>query len=147
MSSSALDPRSRTKTYLDTYLTPANLTDDDGLMLLKFIVCFADPDYPIARVFTDKFVDLIFSVGEPNSEPFIDSDKLILGYNEHVPITGFAIDKEGITADKVKWTAERELRRIVETYPLGSFRTLEKRSGNDLKVGSIIIRSTKWIMH
>jgi len=148
MSSSAEDPRYRTKVYLDTYLASSNLTDDDGLLNVKFIVCFDDPDYPVSRMFLDKFVDLVFSVGEPARTALLDYFGSIYGYEEKVPITFYAIDKEGITADKLKWKAEAELRRIVETYPVGSgsWRALEKGQGNDLKVESIIIRSTKWIL-
>ena len=146
MSSSAEDPRYRTKVYLDTYLTAANLTDDAGFDQVKFIVFFADPDYPVARMFIDKFVELAFAVGEPETKAIIDSDGLILGYEENVPVTIYTMDKEGITAEKLKWKAERELRRIVETYPAGSYRRLQRRAGNDQKIESVTLRSTRWIM-
>jgi hypothetical protein len=100
-------------------------------------------------MFLDKFVDLVFSVSEPARMALLDYKGCIIGYEEDVPITIYTINKEGITADKLKWKAEAELRRIVETYPVGSssWRALEKGQGNDLNVESIIIRSTKWILH
>ena len=149
MSSSAEDARQRTKVYLETYLTAANLLVDAGVDQVKFIVFFSNPNYPVARMFTDKFVDLSFAIGEPESKGVIDSDHYTIGYDEHVPITIYAMDKEGITADKLKWQAERELRRVVETYPIatGSSRGLLTRSGLSETFGGKMLRSSKWILN
>jgi hypothetical protein len=98
------------------------------------------------RVFNDKNVDVIFTVGEPNSNALKSHDKTICGYIEHIPITVSAIDKTGITGTKLKWKGEAELRRIDETYPLGSIRLLEKRRDQDKILGSTIMYSTEWIL-
>jgi len=140
------DARYRTKVYLDTYLLNANLTKDDGTTQVSFIVAYADPDYPLIRVFNDKAVDLVFCVGDPNSEAILDSDHYPIGYNEAVPITTFCIDKTGITGTKLKWKAEAELRRVCETYPLGSVRSLEKIGDNDQNLGSTILHSREFTL-
>lgn len=144
------DARYRTKVYL-THATkginPSNLTKDDASTLAKYIVAYGNPDYPITRVFKDKRIDVIFSLGEPDSEPMLNFDQTPYGYEEHVPITTFCIDKTGITGTKLKWKAEAELRRITETYPTGSQRALERRGDNDQRLGSTILYSTQFILN
>lgn len=118
------DARSRTKVFLDTYLTAANMKEDDGATNATFLVAYGLPDYPLVRVFIDKSVDIVFSVGQPNSEALIDSDHYPIGYEEHVPITIYVTNKTGFTAVKRIWTAEAELRRICEANPTGSLRRI-----------------------
>lgn len=147
------DARDRTRDYLlgetnpSTALDPDNLTKDDGTTLAKYIVVYGNPDYPITRVFKDKRVDLIFSIGEPTSKPLFDFDQTPYGYEEHVPITTFCIDKTGITGTKLKWKAEAELRRITENYPTGSQRGLERRGDRDERLGSTILYSTEFTLN
>lgn len=138
------DARTNTRTFLDTYLTSANILEDDGTTEAMWIVCFGKPDYPIIEVFMQKDVDLIFSIGEPNSKPLLKHDQTPRGYLEHVPITTFCINKPGITGTKLKWQAEAELRRICETYPTGSQRALERRGDNDKLLGSTMLYSTEF---
>jgi hypothetical protein len=136
------DARDRTKVYLDSYLTAANLTKDDGSTLANFIVCFGSPDYPMERVFIDRGVDLIFSIGTPDSEAL----PVGIGYIENVPITVFTVNKPGITGTKLRWTAEEELRRVIETYPLGSLRTADRMSDNEQNLGSTVLYSVTYTM-
>lgn len=144
--STAQDPRYRTKVFLDKYLTATNLTKDDDSAKLSFLTAFGKPPYCIVRIFTDKAVDLIYSIDEPNSSPLIQADLSTWGYKENVPITTFCIDKPGITGEKVKWKAERELRRICENQPFGSVRHLDNRADNNQIIGGTRVFSTKWIM-
>lgn len=151
----AEDARHRTKDYLDPtsghvpagYLSQANLTKDDGVTPALFIVCYSDPAYPIARVFYQKNIDLVYCIGEPDTEPLDDFDHYPIGYLEHVPIFTFCIDKTGITGTKLKWKADAELRRVTETYPLGSLRSLEKTGDNDKKLGSTILYSRNFTLN
>ena len=108
------DAKYRTKVYLEQHLS--------SLALPKFIVAYGEPDYPITQVFKTKNVDLAFCIGDPNSEPIIDSNHYVIGYKENVPITPCCIDKTNITGVKLLQQARTELRRIIETYPLGSLR-------------------------
>lgn len=140
------DARQRTKTYLETYLTDSNLTKDDDSSKANYIVAFGMPDYSIIRVFKDKQIDLIFSIGEPTSTPLMGHDLSAYGYEEHVPIQTFCIDKSGITGTKLKWKAEAELRRITESYPTGSERSFERRGTRDERLGSTILYSTEFML-
>ncbi len=137
--SSVEDARYRTKVYLETYL--------DSNALPTFIVAYGKPDYPLIKVFKTKGVDLVFSIGEPESVPLLNPDFTPYGYEEHVPIATFCIDKDNIEGTKLKWQAETELRRVLETYPLGSVRTLVRRRDNDTRLGSITLYSTEYILN
>lgn len=125
----------------DTYVLTASSSQ------VTFIVAYADPDYPLVRVFNDKDVDLVFCVGDPNSKVLLDSDHYPIGYDEAVPITTFCIDKTGITGTKLKWKAEAELRRVCETDPEGSLRNLERIGDHDKDLGSTILHSREFTMN
>ncbi|MCJ7431103.1 hypothetical protein MUO83_07850 [Candidatus Bathyarchaeota archaeon] len=115
----------------DTYVLSLTSTQ------VNFIVCFGNPNYAVVRVFIDKDVDLVFSVGTPDSEAL----PVGIGYLEKVPISIFTIDKTGITGTELRWKAEAELRRVNETYPLGSLRSLERISDNEKNLGSTTLYS------
>lgn len=135
------DARQRTKVWLDTYLDNANLTKDDDSQA-RFITCFAYPDYPLERVFSDKGRDLVFTVGTPETEAL----PLGIGYIERVPITIYTIDKTGITGTKLRWKAEEELRTVCEDNPEGSLRTLDRISDSDERLGSTTLYSVSYIL-
>ena len=137
--SSVEDARYRTKVYLETYLSDTALPN--------YIVAYGKPDYPLIKVFKTKGVDLVFSIGEPESTPLMNPDFSPYGYEEHVPITTFCIDKDNIEGTRLKWQAETELRRVLEEHPLGSVRTLDRRRDNDTRLGSIILYSTEYIFN
>jgi len=124
------DARQRTKVYLDAYL-------DEEELGVTFITCWANPPYPLKRVFVTKGVDLVFCIGTPDSVAL----PVGVGYIENVPITIFAIDKTSVMGNKLRWKAEAELRRIVETYPLGSLRTLTRMRDNEQNLGSTTLYS------
>jgi len=139
------DARYRTKVYLETYLDNSNLTEDDDWTEVTFIVAYADPDYPLIRVFAE-LVDLVFAIGDPDSIPLKNADHSVYGYEEHVPITVWCVDKSGITGTKLKWKAEAELRRILEEHPLGSIRSFERIQDYDQNLGSTVLHSRKFIL-
>jgi len=144
----ASDARYRTKVYLDTYLDSSNITHDDDSTAATILVAFGFPDYPLIRVFDpdEKDVDVVFSIEEPNSTPLMGHDQTPYGYEEHVPITICCVDKPGVTGTKIKWKAEAELRRVLETYPLGSMRILEKRSDTTQRIGGTTVYMTTWVL-
>lgn len=139
----AEDARYRTKVFLDKYLDNANLTEDDGLTPAYFIVAYDKPKYPIELVFNIKGVDLVFSIKTPESIalPFGT------GYKEAIPITIWCINKLGIMGTKLRWKAEKELRRIVETHPLGTLRTLDRLGDNEQNLGSTTLYSVEYILN
>ena len=142
----AQDPRYRTKVYLETYLDSNNLLCDDRYTSVNYIVTFEDPNYPLIRVFNDKKIDLVFCIGDPETTPLMNADQTPYGYEEMVPITVWCIDKSDIDGEKMKWQAERELRRILETYPLGSLRSFNRISDNDVNLGSTVLHSRKFLL-
>ena len=140
------DPRYRTKDYLDTYVAPALITDNSGL-IATWITCWANPPYPIKTVFVTKGVDLIYSIGKGTSAPLIGHDKYAWGYEEKMPITISAIDKTGISGDNIMWKGEQALRYALETYPLGSLRGLETGAEKTQSLGSTTLYSVECAMN
>jgi hypothetical protein len=142
------DARRRTRIYLKEYLDGSALTDDVGENEVKYIVVYGDPGYPVTKVFGEpKNVTVVFTVEEPESSPLVDFDGSIYGYDESLPIKISCIDKQGVTATKLKWKAEEELRRILEGYPFGSFRSLTRRSGSASYFGASVFYETTWVLH
>lgn len=140
------DARSNTKTWLLLHLDNSNLTKDDGTTQVSFIVCFGFPSYPLVRVFNDKAVDLVFSVGKPRVEALLDESQAAYAYREHIPIETYCVSKQGITDEKLNWKAEHELRRITELYHLDSQRSLSDGEDNTKRFGGTKICSTRYIM-
>lgn len=130
------DARYRTKVYLETYLLNANLTKDDGTTQVTFIVAFSDPDYPLIRVFNDKAVDLVFCIDDSSTDPEMDSDHYVIGYNEHVSIIPSCINKIGISGVTLLHKTRTELRRVSETYPFGSLREPTSEKPETERLGS-----------
>jgi len=121
------DARYRTKVYLDTYWDEANCEDDLGEEL-TVVAMYESPPYPLILEFLSAEpgdTDAILSIGKPESTAIIGHDHIAFGYNEKVPITIQAINKTNLTADKAITQCENEIRRICQTYPLGSLRMLE----------------------
>lgn len=139
------DARNRAKAFLTTYLTAANMLEDDDATSASFIVSFSDPPYPLKLVFYGtKNIDIVFAVDTPTTVPRLDWDGYIIGYRETIPIHIFTVDKTGITGTELRWKAEAELRRIVETYPMGSYRSLERVAKNDRWMGGWILHSVTY---
>jgi hypothetical protein len=117
------DPRSRTKTYLDTYLTPGNIAGD-------YITCFDGADYPIKYLFNAVLgvdTDLVMSIGEETST---SEDTIYdVPYKDtiSVPITLSAVNKTGYTATNLIEQAEKEIEKVLTDHPL-SFGNVSKRS-------------------
>jgi hypothetical protein len=137
------DPRHRTKDYLDTYLSAANMKKNDGATAASFLVCWADPPYPMKQVYVTKGIDLVFSLGRTGSNPMLGPGHAAYGYEEKIPITISAIDKTAISGDNLMWQGERELRRVTETYPLGSLRTLDTATPKTQNLGSTTLYSVE----
>ena len=131
------DPRQRTKVWLDTYLNEEALTENDDTTPASFITCWHDPPYPISKVLISKGVDLVYTVDTPLTEPL----PVGIGYIEKVPIHIYTIDKTGILGNKLRWKAERELRRLAEDYPLGSLRTVDRVADSTQSLGSTTLYS------
>lgn len=139
------DARYRTKVYLETYITAANLTEDDDSTPVYYIIAYEKPDYPLISVFRLKGVDLIFSILTPRTEAKVSGDQIIRRYHERVSIETFCISKSHrITGTKLRWKASEELREIFKDYPTGSQRPLRVEEPNDVNLGSTTLYSQRF---
>jgi hypothetical protein len=145
----AEDARYRTKVWLDTYITKANLTKDDDSTQVRFRVMYANPDYPFKKDFKHFAdpTDLFFIIDTPNSTAMPGHDQYPIGYEEHVPIEVACIDKTGITGTLLRWKAVKELRKVAEDNPFGSQRSLEEERPNDKRLGSLTVYSQRVILN
>lgn len=145
----AQDPRYRTRVFLNTYLLGANLLKADSVTQAAFITAFSDPPYPMKKVFyAPKQRDLVFSVEQPTSTvPLVGAYGSIYGYRESVPILVQTVAKQGIDGNKLLWQAERELRRIIEVNPTGSYRSLERAgSPSNRDMGGWVLFQQRYVM-
>ncbi len=145
----AEDARYRTKVYIETNDTPANITKDDGSTQASYILQFEKPPSPLKKVFFDpKNVDGIYTISTPTSEALVDWKKETYAYTETTPIEISATTKQGITGDKLRWKMEEELRRITETYPnvAGTFciRSLDRMTPQDRDMGLWKLHTVKY---
>lgn len=118
------DARVRTRVFLTTYLSAAAITEDNGTTLAPYTICYENPPYPLKRIFYDKANDACITLGAPTSESEKTFDGSVKGYLEHVPITIYTIDTQTVTGEMLIWKIEAEIRRVVETYWTGSFRSI-----------------------
>ena len=143
------DPRYNTKVFLTDAtkgIQNANILKDDGVTQATWIVHFSQPPYPIERVFKGtKNVDIVFSIGMPNSEPLFGGSNTPYGYREEVPIEISCIKKQGIDGNKLLWNGIAELRRIIENNPKGSLRTLGRMTDTTVG-GSTIIHGVRVVL-
>jgi len=141
------DPRYRTKTWLDTYITGTNLKHNDGSTNATYITHWKDPPYVMDKVFWVKGIDLCFSVGRGKSKPVIDSDHYCVGYEESISIFPSAVDKVGVSGENLMWQGERELRRIAEEQPLGSIRNFETMNPATVNLGSTTLYTVECVLY
>lgn len=131
------DARNRTKTWLDTYLDTGNILKNDELNECSIHVHYDNPPYSLRRVFyDDKDIDITFSIGQPKTVPSAyDWDGTLIGYLEKVPVIINTVDKNDVTGLLILEKAEAEIRRIFETYPLGSYRGYSRSEPGNKDMG------------
>lgn len=141
------DARHRQKVYLEAYWTSGNCENDSGGHL-GTVIMYAMPDYPLSlELKSPSAVDVILTVGKPESKPIRGHDYTPIGYDETVPVGIWCMDKVGVTAVKAVWQCEVELRRITEANPTGSLRGLDKTSDETKVLGSAILHNTEYKMN
>jgi len=139
------DPRSRTKHWIDEYVRDASILKDDGVTQASWDCMFSDPPYPLRLEFRGASnMNGFYVVGQPNSAPEVGHDKYIIGYDERVPVHIVTVDSAGCSGHQLQWRMDAELRYVCETYPLGSLRTLNKRSSRDVMLGSMKLYDTEY---
>jgi hypothetical protein len=110
------DAQSQLATRLTAGLNTDNITKDNCSERAAYQVMFANPNYEIVQEFyslTDP-LDGIYVVGESKTEQLIDASRLVYGYDEHVPVFVYTVDKEGISGTLLRRKMEAELRRVCE---------------------------------
>jgi hypothetical protein len=138
------DARYNTISWINGYYTSANAVDDDD-HALGMQTMYENPEYPMTLEFKEpSVIDVIVAIGQPTSTPLIGADQKIYGYEEHVPIKIFAVNKTSVTAVKAIWQVEVEIRRIAETYPEGSKRSFINRRPADKILGSTTMSGSEW---
>jgi len=142
------DARNRTKDWLDTYITASNVTKDDAIETANGITHYAKPPYPLRRIFFDeKNIDWIISIGQPRTTPsHVDWDGTIISYNEKVPIEINTVTKSDVTGDLLLEKAEAEFRRVLETYPLGSYRSFTQSNPSTTDMGGWNLYGVSYIL-
>jgi len=106
-------------------------------------VIYENPDYPLSTEFyAPGNNDIVFCVGTPETEVL----PLGIEYIEKVPITIWCIDKSNVTGTKIRWTAERELRRVAKNYSVGSLRILDRLTDNEQHLGSTTLYSVTYVL-
>ena len=151
----AEDARYRTIVYITAYINTSNITKDDDATIANICLMYSKPDYPLIAELRDagqlgggiEESDLTILVGTPTSKPRTGHDYSIIGYEEAVPIYVHAIDKYGITAEELLWKAEAELRRVVETNPLGSVRTHVTTAVNNIVLPDALLKGFTFTMN
>ena len=141
------DPRERTKLFLDTYLEPDEILKVNGVPAV-WAVLWAVPDYPLSREFraaTDA-VDLLFVISKPDSKALLDSDQTPYGYDEEVTIETYCIDKTDVVGTKLKWQAEKQLRKALQDHPFGSHRSLSRSENNDQWIGGVYVYGDRFVL-
>ena len=149
---SVSDPASRIKTQLDLYLPGlvAQMKEDDNATNATYITAFDLPDYPIQLVFLGtKNVDLIFSINRSQSTPILGCDKVATHYKEESPINIMAIDKATITARRLIWAGEQQIRDIFRLYPIGtgSMRVMANSQPKSIQMGTQTVWSNEVTVH
>jgi hypothetical protein len=129
------------KTYLETYVTDANLTDENGDEV-SWRAIFSEPPTRIYDYYLRRNVDLVLAVAVPRIEPLLNSDQEPYGYIFHIPVTAWCVDKydnKGVLQVRgatLKWTAELEVRNVLASYPTGSQYGLEDARQVDVELGA-----------
>jgi hypothetical protein len=141
------DARYRTKLWIETYDTPADITKDDDTTQATIINQYEKPPYPLKRVFfSPKNVDGIRTILKPTSTLLPDWKREGYAYKETVPINLSCVTKQGITGDKLIWKMESDLRTTFETYPLGSVRLLDRASPSDNDKSLLKLHSVNYLL-
>ena len=143
------DARYRSKVYLDTYLVAASMKEDNGATNATTATMYNLPNVPLKLLFFGTLnYDAVFTIGEPNTQVTTGHNNKAYKYAEEIPINIYAVDKTGLTATKLLWQCECELRRIVESYAnsTGTLRVLRRTKPNAQYLGGFFLYSVECVL-
>lgn len=128
------DARSRTKTFIETYVTDSSAVKP---------VMFAFPDYPLVKEFfaSSDPATGVFAVGEATT-----TGRIGVRYTEHLPIHIVAVDKHGLSGTKMVQHMENVLRYALEAHPTGSLWALDRRTDTTQRFGSTTLYDREFVM-
>ena len=79
------DARDRTKVFIDTYVTDANITKDDDTSEASWTCMYAHPNYPLTRLYYNpKNVDGVYFIDTPSTTAIADWKHETYAYDEVV---------------------------------------------------------------
>jgi hypothetical protein len=107
--STATDPRTRIKTWIDTYISHSGPID---------ITVFAGGDYPIEREFTELHTDLLVAIETVQSTPTYDYKHEPYKFTETVTLTCSQMDNATYTAVNTLESYEQSIRNLATDYPI-----------------------------
>lgn len=144
------DSRDHVREFLISKLNWNNITRDDGSTKADCCIMYDNPEYSLFKEFNAAVdsVDGIFAIGIPNSVPLINSDHTVYGYDDHVPIVIYTIDKVGVSGARLQGRMESELRRVCDTDDAraGPMHVhLERRSDRRTRIGSKTLYTTEFV--
>ena len=132
------DPRYRSKVWLDTYVTGANITKNDNATVASWACIFRNRVYPLIKEFraSSAPVQGLYVISQPTTTPLIGVDQKVYGYTEEVPIFVDTVDSNACGGEQLLWKMEAELRSVCENYETGSYRGPTMRRANFIDLGS-----------
>lgn len=143
------DAQSQFTVRLAANLGANNVTKDNSSEKATYQVMFADPNYEILQEFSNSRdpLDGIYVVGISKTEQLIDASRMVYGYDEHVPIFVYTVDKDGVSGAILKRKMEAELRRVCEQiFPKDQHHGRLERLGDSTKrQDSLVLYSTKFV--
>lgn len=145
----ASDARSNTKSYIDVKVRSSQITKNDDSTLASWTCIYEDPPYHLSREFraASNSVQGLYVVSQPNSTPLIQVGRAVHGYDEQVPIHICAVDSTDVTGTVLQWKMEAELRYVLETYPIASYRSLDRRASHDRALGSMWLYDAEFVLN
>jgi hypothetical protein len=149
-SSRISDSRDLTREFLISNLDCNNITKDDKFTKANYCIMYDNPDYSLVKEFSapNDSVDGIFVIGIPNSEPVIDSDHTVIGYDEHVPVLVYTIDKVGVSGERLQGKMKFELRRVCDSDSARASSMhvyLERYGDGRTRIGSKTLYTTEFV--
>ena len=125
------------------------MKEDDTVTNATTATMYNLPNVPLKLLFFGTLnYDAVFTIGEPNTQVTTGHNNKAYKYAEEVPINIYAVDKTGLTATKLLWQCECELRRIAELYSnaTGTLRVLRRTKPNQQYLGGFFLYSVECVL-
>lgn len=146
-----VEARKQIRAFLTAGLNDDNITRDDGSTKAAYCVIYTNPNYSILKEFvaSNNPVDGVYAIGKPETMQLLGHDQTTYGYEEHVPIFIYTIDKAGVTGERLQSKMEAEIMRVCEKNLIeNKYRgRLERRNDTKKRFGSTILYYTEFALN